>query len=371
MTGFILRVPQGKLQVSQGKHLRLAVTIALVAVWGAGVTLSSQRSASSRAAAAMTTAANKWLEGLTPEQRTQATFPNDAEEKVRWNFIPTNMFPRKGIPWKEMSEPQRKLAHDLLKAGLSQKGYLTATAIMELETILHGIENSGGRKGQNVRDPELYFFTIFGTPASKGVWGWRVEGHHVSLHFTIANNTAVANTPAFFGTNPAEVRVEGPKKGMRLLGSMEDAARALLATFDETQRASAIYDKVAPSDILTRNNPTFEALSPGGVAAASLKPEQRDLLVKLIETYTAQMADDVGADRLAKIKQAGIEKVTFAWAGETEVGKKHYYRIQGPTFLVEYDNTQNDGNHVHSVWRDFTGDFGRDLLREHVKGVAH
>jgi len=144
---------------------------------------------------------------------------------------------------------------------------------------------------------------------------------------------------------------------------MEDAARALMATFDESQKAAAIYDKVAPGDILTKNNPTFEALSPGGVAAANLKPAQRDLLMKVIETYTVQMADDVAADRLAKIKAAGFEKVTFAWAGETEVGKKHYYRIQGPTFLVEYDNTQNDGNHVHSVWRDFTGDFGRDLLR--------
>jgi hypothetical protein len=350
---------------------RLAVAAVLLAVWGAGVTLSSQRASSSRAAAAMTTAANKWLEGLTPEQRTQATFANDTEEKVRWNFIPTNMFPRKGVPWKEMSEPQRKLAHDLLKAGLSQKGYLTATTIMELETILHGIENSEGRKGQNVRDPELYFFTIFGTPAPKGVWGWRVEGHHVSLHFTIANNTAVANTPAFFGTNPAEVRIDGPKKGLRILGTMEDTARALLAALDESQRAAAIFDKAAPTDIVTRTTVAIEPLSPGGVAGASLSPAQRDLLQKLIEAYTVQMADDVAAERLAKIRQAGLEKVTFAWAGETEVGKKHYYRIQGPTFLVEYDNTQNDGNHVHSVWRDFAGDFGRDLLREHVKGVPH
>jgi hypothetical protein len=360
-----------KLEARTRKHSRLAVAAALLAVWGAGVTLSSQRSTSSRAASAMTTAANKWLEALTPEQRQQATFPNDAEEKVRWNFIPTNMFPRKGVPWKEMSEPQRKLAHELLKAGLSQKGYLTATSIMELEVILHAIENSDGKKGANARDPELYFFTIFGTPSPKGVWGWRVEGHHVSLHFTIANNTAVANTPAFFGTNPAEVRVDGPKKGLRILGSMEDAARALLAALDEPQRATAILDKVAPNDIVTMTKVAIDPLSPGGVAAGSFKPAQRDLLMKLIETYTVQMADEVAADRLAKIRQAGVDKIMFAWAGETEVGKKHYYRIQGPTFLVEYDNTQNDGNHVHSVWRDFVGDFGRDLLREHVKGVPH
>jgi hypothetical protein len=347
------------------------VAAALVAAWGASVTVTTQRSASSRSAAAMTTAATKWLEGLTPDQRTQATFPVDAEEKVRWNFIPTNMFPRKGVPWKEMTEPQRKLAHELLKASLSQKGYVTATAIMELETLLHAIENSDGRKGANVRDPELYFFTIFGTPTPKSTWGLRVEGHHVSLHFTVANNTAVANTPQFFGSNPAEVRVEGPKKGLRILGTMEDAARALMTSFDETQRASAIYDKVAPNDILTRTDVTANQLTPPGIAASAMKPQQHELLQKLIETYTAQMADDVAADRLAKIKQAGLEKVTFAWAGETEVGKKHYYRVQGPTFLIEYDNTQNDGNHVHSVWRDFSGDFGRDLLREHVKGVPH
>jgi hypothetical protein len=352
-------------------HPRLVVAAALVAVWGAGVTVATQRSASSKSATAMTAAASKWLDALTPEQRLQATFANDAPEKVRWNFIPTNMFPRKGVPWKEMTEPQRTLAHDLLKASLSQKGYVTATSIMELETLLHAIENSGGRKGANVRDPELYFFTIFGTPTPTSTWGLRVEGHHVSLHFTVANNTAVANTPQFFGTNPAEVRIDDPKKGLRILGAMEDAARALMASFDDAQRTAAVYDKVAPNDILSRTDVTINPMTPPGVAASDMKPPQRDLLLKLIETYTAQMTDDVAADRLAKIKQAGLEKVTFAWAGETEVGKKHYYRIQGPTFLVEYDNTQNDGNHVHSVWRDFSGDFGRDLLREHVKGVAH
>ncbi len=171
------------------KYPRVVVAAALVAMWGASTTVTSQRSTSSRSAAAMTAAATKWLEALTPEQRQQASFANDAEEKVRWNFIPTNMFPRKGVPWKEMTEPQRKLAHELLKASLSQKGYVTATTIMELETILHAIENSDGKKGANVRDPELYFFTIFGTPSPKNTWGLRVEGHHVSLHFTVANNT--------------------------------------------------------------------------------------------------------------------------------------------------------------------------------------
>jgi len=352
-------------------RVRVALVIALAALWYTGTTLNSQQAASRRAAAAMTDAATKLLAGLTPEQREKTAFPLDTEERVRWNFIPTNMFPRKGLPIKEMTQPQRTLAHGLLRAGLGQKGYGTATAIMELETILHEIENSGGRKGANVRDPELYFFTVFGTPSAKTPWGWRVEGHHVSLHFSVANNAAVASTPSFFGTNPAEVREEGPKKGLRVLGSMEDAARALLETLDEDQKKTALIADVAPTEILTKTAVTFDPLAPAGIAAAALKPAQRDLLSKIIESYTAQMADDIGAERLAKIKQAGLEKVTFAWAGPLERGRQHYYRIQGPSFLIEYDNSQNQGNHVHSVWRDFNGDFGRDLLREHLKSVAH
>jgi len=354
-----------------GKRYRLALIGVLAAIWGAGISLNSQQAVSRRTAAAMTTAATQFLAGLTPEQRQQAIFPLDAEERVRWNFIPTNMFPRKGVPIKEMTEPQRKLAHELLKAAVGQRGYMTATSIMQLETILHALENSGGRVGKQVRDPELYFFTIFGTPSPKTPWGLRVEGHHVSLHFSISNNAAVANTPAFFGTNPAEVREEGPKKGQRLLGSMEDPARALVNSLDDAQKKVALIADVAPSDIVTMTNVKIDPLVPSGIPAADLKPAQRDFLMQTIKAYLAQMADDVAAERLAAIERGGIEKVGFAWAGSTELGKQHYYRIQGPTFLIEYDNTQNQGNHVHSVWRDFAGDFGRDLLREHIKSVAH
>ena len=351
---------------------RVALATVLAALWFAGVSLNSQQAASRRAAAAMTTAAEKFLAGLTDEQKKKATFPLDTEERVRWNFIPTNMFPRQGLPIKEMSEPQRTLAHDLLKAGVGPHGYTTATTIMELEKILHAIENSGGRVGKQVRDPELYFFTIFGTPSAKMPWGWRVEGHHVSLHFSVgSNNAAVASTPSFFGSNPAEVREEGPKKGLRVLGPLEDSARTLLDSLDEAQKKSALIADAAPAEIVTNTALKFDPLTPAGIAAADLKPAQRELLTKVLESYTSQMADDIGAERLAKIRQAGFEKVTFAWAGPFERGKQHYYRIQGPTFLVEYDNSQNNGNHVHSVWRDFAGDFGRDLLREHVKSVAH
>lgn len=344
---------------------RVVVAVALLALGLVGAVIASQRSA-----VAMERAANRFLEGLTSEQRQRAALPYDEEERTRFHYIPTEQFPRKGVPIKEMTEPQRKLAHDFLKTGLSQRGYVTATAIMQLEAVLSDIENSGGRKGRFVRDPEVYFFTVFGTPAAKGTWGWRVEGHHISLHFDVSNGTAVASSPTFFGSNPAEVR-EGPKKGLRLLADEEDSARALLASLNESQRKTAIMADVAPNEIVTTNSPKADPLAPAGLLASEMNEQQRGVLMQLIKVYTSKMADDLATERTARLEKAGLDKIRFAWAGETERGKKHYYRIQGPTFLVEYDNSQNDGNHIHSVWRDFSGDFGRDLLREHVTAVRH
>jgi hypothetical protein len=341
---------------------RVYLAAALVAAGAIGSTIAAERSSS-----AMTTAATKFLQGLTPEQRQQAALAFEGEERLRWHFIPTETFPRKGLLIRNMNESQRTLAHELLKAGLSQTGYLTASAIMDLETVLKALEAPAGRLE---RDPEKYFFTVFGTPSAKEPWGWRVEGHHVSLHFTVVNGTMVAGSPTFFGSNPAEVR-EGPKKGLRILGAEEDAARALLQALDATQRSKAIFDATAPGDMITMANVNITPLSPAGLGADAMTAAQRDLLMKLVDVYIGKMAPDIAADRLAKLRKAGVEKIGFAWAGDTERGKKHYYRVQGPTFLVEYDNTQNDGNHIHSVWRDFQGDFGRDLLREHLRSVAH
>jgi hypothetical protein len=341
---------------------RPILAAALCAAWVAGLTVASERSASS-----MANAANKFLAALTPEQRQQATFPFESEELTRWHYVPAQQFPRNGIPIRAMNEAQRTLAHELLKTGLSQRGYTQATTIMvDLETILKALEN-----GSAMRDPEQYCFSVFGTPSAKGVWGWRVNGHHLSLHFNVGNGSVVASAPTFFGSNPAEVRVEGPKKGLRVLGDREDSARALLNALDDAQRKSATIEAVAPNDIVTRTAAKVEPLSPTGLGAAAMTPKQRELLMAVIETYTSSMAADIASERLAELRKAGLEKIAFAWSGETERGKKHYYRIQGPTFLIEYDNTQNDGNHVHSVWRDFSGDFGRDLLREHVQGVHH
>jgi hypothetical protein len=327
-----------------------------------GIILVAGLAAADRSPATMATAATAFLDGLTGEQRPQATFPFESDERLKWHFIPTEMFGRKGLTIQAMTVPQRRLAHGLLHSALSDRGYKTATAIMDLEVVLRALEPGG----KFARDPEKYFFSVFGTPSARGAWGWRVEGHHVSLSVTVVNGAFVAASPMFFGTNPAEVR-DGAKKGLRILGAEEDTARALLTSLDASQRAVAVINQAAPNDIATMNSLTISPLTPAGIAAAALTAPQREQLMRLVDVYTSSMAADLAADRMNRIRAAGVEKITFAWAGEAERGKKHYYRVQGPTFLIEFDNTQNEGNHVHSVWRDFQGDFGRDLLREHLR----
>jgi uncharacterized protein DUF3500 len=347
------------------KSPRVAIACALLMAGWMGSLIASQRAASN-----MATAANTFLQGLTAEQRQTATLPLDSEDLTRWHYVPVNQFPRKGLPIKDMNETQRKLAHDLLRTGLSQRGYLEASAIMELETVLKAIESAGGGRGGMNRDPELYYFTVFGSPSAKAPWGWRVNGHHLAVYFMIGNGSTVASSPTFFGSNPAEVR-EGPKQGLRIQAAEQDAGRALVTALDESQRTTAIIEGVAPNDIVTTTSVKVDPLSPVGLAASAMKPNQRELLMKLIEVYTSEMTDDLAAERLAQIRKAGLDKLAFAWAGPIEPGQKHYYRVQGPTFLIEFDNTQNNGNHIHSVWRDFTADYGRDLLREHLATVKH
>jgi hypothetical protein len=341
---------------------RLAVALLLMAAFAVGSFVSAQRST----ATAMAVATNMFLDSLSPAQRQQATFPFEGDERLRWNFIPSEAFPRNGLMLNDMTEAQRRLAHDLLRTGLSQRGYLTYTAIIQLEEVLRAIE--GG--GRFVRDPGHYRFSVFGTPAADGAWGWRVEGHHISLHFTIADGTAVASTPSFAGSNPAEVR-EGAQKGQRVLALLEDAGRAVVTALDASQRAAAIINATAPNEIVTGNTLDIDPLSPEGLKAPAMTPAQRDLLMGVIDAYAGLMAPDIAAGRLARIEEAGLDNVAFAWAGPIERGQRHYYRVQGPTFLIEFDNSQNDGNHVHSVWRDFNGDFGRDLLREHLRSERH
>jgi hypothetical protein len=319
-----------------------------------------------RDVARMTEAAVAFLAELGPEERGRAAFAFDSDERMRWHFIPTEMFERNGVTLKEMSPMQRERAHALLRAGLSQRGYFTATQVMELEDVLLALE--GG--GRFARDRDEYRFGVFGRPAPAATWGWRFEGHHISLHFTIIDGRLAVASPAFVGANPAEVR-EGPQQGRRVLADREDAARALVASFDERQRRTAIVSTDAPSDVLTGASVDIEPLSPVGIAATALSADQREMLMALIDVYSSMMADEVAEGRMRLLRDAGTDRITFAWAGGTERGERHYYRVQGPTFLIEYDNTQNDANHIHSVWRDFDGDWGRDLLREHLQRLPH
>lgn len=338
---------------------RIVLAIGLLTALCGGVV------AQQRAAGSMTTAAKSFLDSLTPDQRKQATFGFDTSERLHWNFIPDETFPRNGLPLKAMTEPQRKLAHTLLRSGLSERGYMTYTQIIQLEDILKATED-----GRMARDRDAYRVSVFGTPSNQGAWGWRVEGHHVSLHFDVVNGSMVSSTPSFAGSNPAEVRT-GPNKGHRTLAALEDSARTLVTALDASERTTAIINGVAPNEILTTTKLEIDPLSPAGLKASAMTAAQRDLLMKVLDAYAGLMAPDIAADRIAKIQKAGVENVAFAWAGPIERGQKHYYRVQGPTFLIEFDNTQNDGNHVHSVWRDFQGDFGRDLLREHLKSSTH
>jgi hypothetical protein len=240
------------------------------------------------------------------------------------------------------------------------------TTIIGLENVLKEIEKGTGP----VRDPEMYFISIFGDPSTKGRWGWRFEGHHIAFNFTVVGGSMVATTPAFLGSNPAEVR-EGPRKGLRALGPEEDLGRALVQALSEQQKATAIFDKTALKDIVSFNSQKANPLSPSGIGYGQLNEKQKKMLDALIEEYLGRMPDDVASERRQKLKKAGMDGVYFAWAGGTEVRQPHYYRVQGATFLVEYDNTQNDANHIHSVWRDFDGDFGRDLLKEHYQSTPH
>jgi uncharacterized protein DUF3500 len=317
------------------------------------------------AAVAMTDAANAFLKDLNAEQRSKASFAFDDDSRFEFRYTPRA---RKGLPIKEMTEAQRTRAYALLKTGVSMRGYTTATTIMDLENVLKAIEPPRSGPNAIVRDPELYYVSIFGTPG-KSPWGWKFEGHHISLNFTIVGDAPVVTAPNFFGSNPAIVR-DGPKKGTRALGDEEDSARALLNAFDSSQRSKVIYETKAPGENLTGESREAKPLPVAGLSMAEMKPEQRRLLEKVIDVYLSRVAPEIAKARLEALQKAGMDNITFAWAGVAEVGGPHYYRVQGPTFLIEYDNTQNDANHIHAVWRDFNGDFGRDLLREHLK-TAH
>lgn len=304
-------------------------------------------------------AANGFLAALPDDRRLGAKAAFQSRDRTTWRYTPGG---RPGMPLQEMSPAQREAAHAVLRSFLSSEGYLKVQSIIALEVVLREIER------WDERDPERYWFLVFGEPGTEAPWGVRVEGHHVSLHLAVIKGRFVSSTPTFLGANPAEVR-SGPKKGSRALAAEEDAARALLESLGPEQRREAIVDESPYGDIVSRNGSKVDPLDARGIAFARLTPPQQQQLLALVEIYAGTMKPKLAEERLAKIRAAGLDGIRFAWAGPTVRGKPHYYRVQGSTFLIEFDNS--GGNHVHSVWRDFAGDFGRDLLREHHGATAH
>jgi hypothetical protein len=332
------------------RGIKPSLALASLAVIGLALLASARQD---RAGGLMARAADRWLASLTADQKTAASFDFDDKERLNWHFIPR---PRKGLAFKEMAPEQRALAFGLIESGVGAEGALKATTIMSLEQVLKDLEKGSGP----VRDPELYYLSIFGKPSNKGKWGWRVEGHHLSLNLTMEDGKIVAATPAFFGANPADVK-QGPRAGLRTLADREDRALRLVQALDDGQKKKAIVDEKAPGDVRSANTPEPPRDAAVGIAYADLREDQKGLLKELVETYTEDMPPEVATAWISEIKKTGVENVKFAWFGAQDRSQGHAYRIQGPTFLIEFNNTQNNANHVHSFWRNMLGDFGIPL----------
>ena len=315
----------------------------------------------------MRAAAEAIIASVDTGKRGKLVLPFTSEARVDWNYTPRS---RPGLSFADLDPAQRDSVHALLRTALSAVGHRKVVNIVELELVLREIETFG-----LFRDPEKYFLVVFGEPHATNPWGWRFEGHHLSLNVTLRgqhHNQAIATTPSFFGANPAEVP-KGSKRGLRVLGEEEDGGRKLLAMLDAGQRAKAVIDSRTYGDIVTRAADRVSPLENKGLEARAMNEAQRAQLRQLIEVYAANFEPPLAAGRMARAAE-NFDTILFAWAGATEKGKPHYYRVQGPKFLIEYDASQNGGNHIHTVWRDFDGDFGRDLLREHhavSRGTPH
>ncbi len=310
----------------------------------------------------MIAAVDAFIASLDATQRQSATFDFDDEERSNWFFTPVA---RRGLPYKDMNEEQRAAARRLLQVFLSAEGFAKVEDVRSLESVLAEIEVNG----RFDRDPELYFFSLFGRPDLEAPWALRYEGHHLAFNWTFAGGAGIASTPQFLGSNPAEVR-SGARVGTRVLHREEDLARTLVTSLSTGQKSAAIMEARVPRDILTGNEQVVRPLEEAGVPWGELSAAQQDNLMELVREVAIVQAPPLARARLENIDQAGREGIRFLWIGGLERGEAHYYRVQGPTFLIEYDNTQNDANHIHLVWRDFEGDFGRDLLRLHYDAVA-
>ena len=333
----------------------------------------------------MADAANALLTMLSPEQKQKITYQFDDAERFNWHFVPRE---RKGLPLKQMTEEQRKAAMAMLKTALSDQGYQKATSIIDMENVLRVIDNRP--PNDTYRDPENYSFTIFGDPSTKTPWSWRIEGHHLSLQFMSLTGQVLAQTPTFFGSNPGileydatmadkrmgDVRIKDlPQKGRQILKQETEKAFALLKTLDADQRKQAVIATVAYPEIVTSNKRVASIEKMDGLRLGDMKPDQRALFLELLQVYMTNYRITLAKQQMAKLDKAGLDNIRFAWAGdltpELGEGKGWYYRIHGPTILIEYDNTQTNANHIHTVVRDLTNDWGEDLLKAHYQSTNH
>ncbi len=305
-----------------------------------------------------------FLSSLNADQKEKVQLDFLDLSRENWHFFPAAMLPRVGLSIAEMNADQRTLLHDLLKSYLSQVGYQKVTSIMELENVLR--ELSGDH---DFRDPDKYHVTFYGDPLQDKRWAWSFEGHHVSLNFTIVNDK-VSMAPRFLGASPGHVK-SGSQQGKRALANEEDMGLDLVNSMSEEQRKICIFQEHSFWELVSNVSTQVAPLEPVGLAMDSLDQQQQLLLGNLIYLYLSTMPDEIAKKRLAELRKEEFGQIRFGWAGATELGKPHYYRIQGKSFLIEFDNSQGNSNHIHTVWRDFDGDFGRDILREHYHGHGH
>ena len=302
--------------------------------------------------------ANAFIDSLTVEQKKKATFPFYGLTPHEWSFLPASTTFPNGIAVKDLDATQKDRLYELMQAYLSSTGYQKLRTIMDLENVLRELNPANP-----TRIPENYFIAIYGVPDKNGTWGWSFQGHHVVLNFTVVND-AIAFAPFFFGSNPAEIK-DGPRKGTRPIADEEDLAFELMNAFSAEQKQRAVFQSASYAEIVTGSATQVAPLPAVGIAAKDLSNEQTAILKKLLSAILSSMPEKLAAMRMTKIQTEDFGGIRFGWAGVINKADPHYYRIQGKSFLVEFDNVS--GNHIHLVWRDFDGDFGRDLLLEHYK----
>ncbi len=305
-----------------------------------------------------------FIHSLDSLQKTKSVFEFEQMSRYEWHFLPASMVSRQGIAIKDLDSIQKKDFYALLKIFLSERGYNRTEDIMSYEYLLKELQ-----PGNPNRIPGNYFVAIYGNPGNESTWGWKLSGHHVALNFTVVNNK-LAFAPFFFGASPAEIK-DGPGKGRRIIKEEEELGFELVNSLTKEQKVKAIFQQEAFAEIVTTNAARVGPLEPVGILAKEMTEQQKIILNKLIVVYLSSMQKETAATRVKRIVAEDMNELRFGWGGSLVAGEPHYYRIQGKTFLIEFDNTQDRANHIHTVWRDFNGDFGTDLLKEHYQNSKH